>query len=124
MAGTHRIDPSAKAETPAVVHLAENTAIVIPEVRFGADWADWGIEATPHPVKESPLPAIAEALKNFPHLPPDAVVRLPIVAALYGVSAPTVWRWSKAGRLPAPIKRGGVTAWRVGDLRAAMARAA
>lgn len=70
------------------------------------------------------MSAVSEALKNFPHLPPDAVVRLPIVAALYGVSAPTVWRWSKAGRLPAPIKRGGVTAWRVGDLRAAMARAA
>jgi predicted DNA-binding transcriptional regulator AlpA len=70
------------------------------------------------------MSVIAEALKNFPHLPPEAVVRLPTVAALYGVSAPTVWRWSKAGRLPAPIKRGGVTAWRVGDLREAMARAA
>jgi predicted DNA-binding transcriptional regulator AlpA len=70
------------------------------------------------------MSATAEALKNFPHLPPDAVVRLPIVAALYGVSAPTVWRWSKSGQLPTPIKRGGVTAWRVGDLRAAMARAA
>jgi predicted DNA-binding transcriptional regulator AlpA len=111
----------AKAETPAVVHLGENTAIVIPEVRFGADW---GFKATRPPVKETALPTIAEALKHFEHLPPDAVVRLPIVATLYGVSAPTVWRWSKAGRLPAPIKRGGVTAWRVGDLRAAMARAA
>jgi len=71
------------------------------------------------------MSATSDTLKNFPHLPDDAVVRLPIVAALYGVSAPTVWRWSKAGGpLPAPIKRGGVTAWRVGDLRAAMARAA
>jgi predicted DNA-binding transcriptional regulator AlpA len=70
------------------------------------------------------MTATAESLKNFSHLPDDAVVRLPIVRALYGVSAPTVWRWTKAGRLPAAIKRGGVTAWRVGDLRAAMARAA
>lgn len=70
------------------------------------------------------MSAVAEALKNFPHLPPEAVVRLPIVAALCGVSAPTVWRWSKSGRLPAPIKRGGVTAWQVGALREALARAA
>jgi predicted DNA-binding transcriptional regulator AlpA len=68
--------------------------------------------------------ATADSLKNFSHLPDDAVVRLPIVRALYGVSAPTVWRWSKDGRLPAPIKRGGVTGWQVGALRAAMARAA
>jgi predicted DNA-binding transcriptional regulator AlpA len=70
------------------------------------------------------MSATADTLKNFPHLPDDAVVRLPIVRALYGVSAPTVWRWSKDGRLPAPIKRGGVTGWQVGALRAAMARAA
>ncbi len=73
---------------------------------------------------EGIMSATTEALKNFPHLPDDAVVRLPIVAALYGVSHPTVWRWTKAGRLPAPIKRGGVTGWPVGALRAAMARAA
>ncbi len=113
--------PRLRRPRPPRVHLAENIAIVIPEIRFGADW---GFKATPPPVKETALPTIAEALKHFEHLPPDAVVRLPIVATLYGVSAPTVWRWSKAGRLPAPIKRGGVTAWRVGDLRAAMARAA
>ena len=70
------------------------------------------------------MTATADSLKNFQHLPDDAVVRLPIVRALYGVSAPTVWRWSKDGRLPAPIKRGGVTGWQVGALRAAMARAA
>jgi predicted DNA-binding transcriptional regulator AlpA len=109
----------AKAETPAVVHWQANTAIVIREVRCGADW---GIKATPTPAKESTLPPVADTLRNFPLLPPEAIVRLPIVAALYGVSAPTVWRWSKAGRLPAPIKRGGVTGWRVGDLRDAMAR--
>jgi predicted DNA-binding transcriptional regulator AlpA len=70
------------------------------------------------------LSAVFDALKNFDHLPSDAGVRAPTVAALYGVSEPTVWRWTRSGLLPAPIKRGGVTAWRVGDLRAAMARAA
>jgi predicted DNA-binding transcriptional regulator AlpA len=70
------------------------------------------------------MPNVTDALKNFPHLPRDAVVRLPTVAALYGVSAPTVWRWARDGRLPQPVKRGGVTGWRVGDLRDSMARAA
>jgi len=28
----------------------------------------------------------------------------------------TVWRWAKDRRLPAQMKRGGVTAWNVGDL--------
>lgn len=72
---------------------------------------------------EGTMSATSETLKHFPNLPPEAVVRLPVVTALLGVSAPTVWRWSKSGRLPAPVKRGGVTAWRVGDLRNAMAQA-
>lgn len=70
------------------------------------------------------MAAIAEALKNFPHLPPEAIVRVPVVAALNGIAPVTVWRWAKSGRLPAPVKRGGVTGWRVGDLRQAMASAA
>lgn len=63
-----------------------------------------------------------QALKAFPNLPPEAVLRLPAVAALCGISKATVWRWSKAGTLPAPVKRGGVTGWQVGELRAALAR--
>lgn len=61
------------------------------------------------------------ALQDFDRLPDSASVRLPVVAALHGVSTVTVWRWSKCGRLPNPIKRGGVTSWRVGDLRKSMA---
>jgi predicted DNA-binding transcriptional regulator AlpA len=63
-------------------------------------------------------PQAAAALQNFDHLPAAANVRLPVVAGIYGVSTPTVWRWVKLGRLPAPIRRGGVTAWNVGELRA------
>lgn len=68
------------------------------------------------------MSATIEALKNFSHLPDEAIVRVPVVAALYGVSTVTVWRWSKDGQLPAPVKRGGITGWRVGALRAAMAK--
>ena len=40
------------------------------------------------------------ALAGFDQLPESANVRLPVVAALCGVSPVTVWRWSKSGRLP------------------------
>lgn len=67
------------------------------------------------------LPA---ALAEFDNLPDAANVRLPIVQGVTGASAPTVWRWSKSGRLPAPKKLGpGVTVWNVGQLRLALARA-
>lgn len=69
-------------------------------------------------------PAHEKALQDFDRLPDSANVRLPVVAALHGVSTVTVWRWSAAGRLPAPIKMGGVTAWNVGALRRAMAAGA
>ncbi|MCK7494061.1 MAG: transcriptional regulator [Comamonadaceae bacterium] len=65
-----------------------------------------------------------KALRDFDLLPDSAHVRLPVAAAWRGVSTPTVWRMSKDGRLPAPIKCGGVTSWRVGDLRKALAKAA
>lgn len=61
---------------------------------------------------------IPAALAQFDQLPDSAYVRLPVVAGRYGISDPTVWRWVKSGRLPAPVKIGpNTTAWRVGDLR-------
>ena len=63
---------------------------------------------------------IPPALQYFDSLPGSAFVRLPVVAALRGVSAATVWRHVKAGLLPAPVKIGPkATAWRVSDLRRA-----
>ena len=62
----------------------------------------------------------AAALSGFDSLPDSAGVRLPVTQALFGVSAPTVWRWSRQGLLPAPTKRGGVALWNVGELRRAM----
>lgn len=67
---------------------------------------------------EGQKPTIPTALAQFDDLPDSAHVRLPVVAALYGVSAPTIWRWSKAGRIPASKKIGpNVAAWSVGELR-------
>jgi predicted DNA-binding transcriptional regulator AlpA len=66
---------------------------------------------------------IHSALQHFDELPDSAGARAPVVAVLFSISIPTVWRWSRDGTLPAPTKRGGVTLWRVGDLRAVMAAA-
>ena len=64
-------------------------------------------------------------LAQFDALPDSAYVRLPVVAALYGISAPTVWRWASKNLLPQPVKLGpNTTAWRVGDLREAAQRVA
>lgn len=65
----------------------------------------------------------AAALENFDRLPESASVRLPVVAALFGVSPVTVWRWSSDGRLPKPQRRGGTTSWNVGELRKMMVQA-
>lgn len=72
------------------------------------------------PAKLTSGQGLPAALAAFDSLPDAAHVRLPVVAALKSVSPATVWRWVKAGRLPAPVKLGpGVTAWKVGDLRRA-----
>jgi predicted DNA-binding transcriptional regulator AlpA len=69
-------------------------------------------------------PTLPPALTEFDRLPDSAHVRQPIVQALFAISAPTVWRRVKSGRLPAP-RRYGVrhSAWNVGELRRALAEA-
>lgn len=69
----------------------------------------------------SPLPASA----NFAALPDDAHVRLPVICELYAMSRASIWRKVKDGSLPAPKKFSvQVSAWRVGDIRADLARRA
>lgn len=69
--------------------------------------------------KDKPIPP---GLSDFDKLPGTANVRLPVVCALLGVSAPTVYRWVREGRIPAPRKIGPrVSGWRVSDLRALLA---
>jgi predicted DNA-binding transcriptional regulator AlpA len=73
--------------------------------------------------QHSTTSAIPDALKNFDSLPDSANVRQPVVEALYGVSAATVWRMVKRGTLPPPRKLSErVTAWNCGELRAALAK--
>jgi len=50
-------------------------------------------------------------------LPDSVLVNLPTVERLLGVSTSTVWRWSRQGLL-APIRIGGATRWRLGNIRA------
>ena len=66
-------------------------------------------------------PPIHSALQHFDQLPDSATARVPVVAALFSISVPTVWRWARDGVLPAPIKRGGVTCWNVGQIRRVLA---
>ena len=69
-------------------------------------------------------PAIPHELKHFDELPNSALVRLPVVCGLFACSASAIWRNCKSGRVPQPVKlTDRVTAWRVGDLRAALAGA-
>jgi predicted DNA-binding transcriptional regulator AlpA len=64
---------------------------------------------------------LKERLSQFPLLPADAGVELPLVCALTGRSPSSVWRDVAAGRLPKPLKYGPrSTRWRVGDLRVAL----
>lgn len=68
---------------------------------------------------------VPESLKNFDSLPDSANVRAPVVAALFGISAATVWRKAKDGKLPAPRRISDrVTVWNVGELRASLSAAA
>ena len=73
-----------------------------------------------------PQPAAARvdpALTAFDVLPDSSFVRLPVVRGLFACSPITVWRRVRAGTLPKPVKLSPrVTAWRVGDLRKALAQ--
>lgn len=64
---------------------------------------------------------ILESVRHFDALPDSAYVRQPVVLALFGFSASTLWRRVSAGDFPAPVKQGPrVTAWNVGKLRRAL----
>lgn len=53
-------------------------------------------------------------MKNETHF-----LRVSEVAARYGISRSTVWRWLKKGKIPKPIKLGeDSTRWRLSDLEA------
>lgn len=71
--------------------------------------------------RTTPSSTIPDALRNFDSLPDSANVRQPVVQALVGCSAATVWRMVKRGALPKPRKLSErLTAWNVGELRKAL----
>ena len=82
------------------------------------------IAALAHTGNDGSAPVAAPlhpALAGFDSYPDSAYVRLPVVCALFGISAATAWRWVKKGMLPAGRKLSdSVTAWNVGELRKAL----
>lgn len=67
---------------------------------------------------------IPEALANFESLPTSGYIRLPVIKRLYGVSSATIWRGVRNGTIPKPVKlTERTTAWNVGLVRAALAKA-
>lgn len=64
--------------------------------------------------------AIPDALKNFDSLPDSANVRQPVVEALFACSPATIWRLVKRGTLKPRKLSERVTAFNVGELRAAL----
>jgi predicted DNA-binding transcriptional regulator AlpA len=55
---------------------------------------------------------------DFDTMSNSGFVRLPTLLSLFACSRSTIWRWVKAGKIPAPKKLGPrVTAWNVAEIR-------
>lgn len=64
---------------------------------------------------------VAKALARFDSMPGAALVRLPVVRELFGVSGPTIYRMVKAGKLEPPERIGARSSgFRVSSLRKAL----
>jgi predicted DNA-binding transcriptional regulator AlpA len=58
---------------------------------------------------------------DFDRLPDLMYLRIRVVAVLFAVSVPTIWKWAAAGRIPKPRNVGpNSVAWTVGDVRRAL----
>jgi predicted DNA-binding transcriptional regulator AlpA len=64
---------------------------------------------------------IIPALRDADIYPNSAMVRLPVVKGLLGVSAATVWRMVKANKLKAYKLTERTTTFNLGDIRALIA---
>jgi predicted DNA-binding transcriptional regulator AlpA len=76
-------------------------------------------EATPPAGEALPagLPTRAKILAELATLPDEALVAVPMVAALYDFSERHAWRAADKGDLPRPLSIGRLKKWRLGDLR-------
>jgi prophage regulatory protein len=64
-------------------------------------------------------------MKDNVSLPETGFIRLPAVLSVIPVSKSTWWAGVKTGRYPKPVKLGErITAWRVEDIRALIAKSA
>jgi predicted DNA-binding transcriptional regulator AlpA len=74
--------------------------------------------------KAKPNPAIPFALEHFGQLPDDALIPDKVVAGILGCSIPSVWRMSKDGRIPPPVRPSQrMTRWVVGGIRKVLSAA-
>jgi len=64
-----------------------------------------------------------ELVRDFDKLTASRLLPVEAVALLMNCHVATVWAMAKRGDLPKPIPIGGITRWRAGDLRAALAGA-
>ncbi len=66
---------------------------------------------------------VEQGLRAFKVSPDEAIVRLRVVAALHGISMPTLYRWRGAGLLPEIITVGIHTSgMRAGAVRESLSR--
>lgn len=74
------------------------------------------------PLAHSSVPALFDALADTAFIRESQLVqspKRPNAPALLPFSAPTLWRKTKNGTFPAPVRLSErVTAWKVGDVRA------
>ena len=54
----------------------------------------------------------------IPAEPPSLLLSARTLAKRLGVSVRTLWRLRSAGKLPTPVRLGGVVRWRVADIDA------
>jgi prophage regulatory protein len=59
-----------------------------------------------------------QSLANFDDLPDSAFARVATLSKIVPFSIPTIWRKSRNGTFPAPVKlSAGITAWNIGAVR-------
>lgn len=75
----------------------------------------------PKAEKKAPDDSTLFLVKNFDDLADSVLVDAKVVALLFGMSVSHVWRSTRLGNLPKPIRTGPLsTRWRVGAIRTHM----
>lgn len=72
----------------------------------------------PAPAHDTSVQTAAASTADLRHLPDFALIDVKAVAALHCCSECQIWRNTKAGRIPQPLRLSPrVTRWRLGDIR-------